>query len=83
MCHSVNFRGGLSQIDFNVPTNYTEKHSEAEFLEKMRPGPGASKCSLVGGESETVMKQIWTYLKDMADQKFCDTEDSCNGKDPL
>jgi hypothetical protein len=83
MCHSVNFVGGASQVDFNVPKNYTEKHLEAEFLEKLRPGPGASNCSMVGGESETVIKQIWAYLKDMADQKICDSEESCRAKDRL
>jgi hypothetical protein len=83
MCHSVNYVGGASQVDFNVPKNYTEKHLEAEFLEKLRPGPGASNCSMVGGEAETVIKQIWAYLKDMADQKICDSEESCRAKDRL
>jgi hypothetical protein len=83
MCHAVNFVGGLSQKDLNVPTNYTEKHLEDEFVEKMRTGPGASNCPMVGGESETVIRQIWVYLKDMADQKVCDSEVSCGKKDRL
>ncbi len=83
MCHSVNFVGGLSQIDLNVPNNYTENHLEDEFVEKMRPGPGASNCSMVGGESETLIRQIWGYLKDMADQKSCDSKESCSRRDRL
>lgn len=84
MCHAINFVGGTSQFDLNVPRNYSETHTEAEFIQKLsRRGIGGKSCSLAGGENETNLKKIWQYLRDMSDQKICENETSCRDKDPL
>jgi mono/diheme cytochrome c family protein len=82
-CHSVNYVGGRSAHELNVPVNYTqntETSSKEDFLKRLS-GPGF--CDLYGPVLGIDRGAIWDYLASMKEQKICTTADQCKQKDPL
>lgn len=79
-CHSVNFNGGRSAKEFNVPNNVTEtltrdaykKHLSGQGNYGPRP-PGCSKM----WTKDADMEAVWDYLSHMKALKACDTEEAC------
>jgi mono/diheme cytochrome c family protein len=84
-CHSINYVGGRSALEFNVPKSIVEGKNveDLPYMMQGQRNTTGKPCKLSPENNQTTLTQLWNYLSERAQNQICKTAEDCEKKEPL